>query len=488
MGECLVARLVIVSNRVALPGEKRAGGLAVAVKAALRGRKGVWCGWSGRVTEDMPGAPEIIEGRNVSYVALDLAVADHQEYYNGFANSVLWPLLHYRVDLQDYSRLDLTGYMRVNAYFADQVSKILRPDDIVWVHDYHLMRLALELRARGHENPLGFFLHIPCPPPDILQALPQNEDTVGALSAFDLVGFQTDNDTENYGKYLETRGAAPSRGGRYFEIDGRRMQIDTFPVGIETGIYARAARAATHSPFIREMLASLGGRKLLLGVDRLDYSKGIVQRMQAFEHLLAERPQWRGAATFLQITPKSREQAKGYKEMEDMVTGLVGHINGQYGEAAWTPIRYVNRSYSRKMLAGIYRCAQAALVTPLRDGMNLVAKEFVAAQDEADPGVLILSQFAGAAAELDGALIVNPHEREAVSAAIERALTMPREERIARHARMFERISEHDVTRWAGEFIARLAEARTKWSLIDNIRQIFTPRAAEPRASGRRTV
>ena len=483
-----MARLVIVSNRVALPGEKRAGGLAVAVKAALRGRSGVWCGWSGRTTEETPEAPEVIDGRNITYVALDLSVADHQEYYNGFANSVLWPLLHYRVDLQEYTRADLSGYIRVNSYFADQVSKILRPDDIIWVHDFHLMRLALELRARGHDNPIGFFLHIPCPPPDIVQALPKNQETLGALAAFDLVGFQTDNDTDNYGKYLETLGATPSRDGRYFEIDGRRVQIDTFPVGIETAIYARAARAAAHSAFIKDMLASLGGRKLLLGVDRLDYSKGIVQRLQAFEHLLEERPQWRGAATFLQITPKSREMAAGYKEMEDLVTGLVGSINGQYGEAAWTPIRYVNRSYSRKQLAGIYRCAQTALVTPLRDGMNLVAKEFVAAQDETDPGVLVLSQFAGAAAELDGALIVNPHEKEAVSAAIERALTMPKEERISRHARMLARISDYDVTRWAETFVARLAEARHKWTLIDGIRQIFAPRSTEARAPRRRIV
>ncbi|MFV0279551.1 MAG: trehalose-6-phosphate synthase [Rhodoblastus sp.] len=482
-----MARLVIVSNRVALPGEKRAGGLVVAVKAALRGRDGVWCGWSGRVTGETPEKPEIIEGKTLSYVALDLSTADHQEYYNGFANSVLWPFLHYRVDLAEYMRADLSGYMRVNAYFADQVSKILRPDDIVWVHDYHLMRLALELRARGHENAIGFFLHIPCPPVDILQALPRNEDTVGALAAFDLVGFQTENDTNNFGKYLETRGASLARGGRYYEIDGRRVQIDTFPVSIETSIYARAARAAAASPFNADLLASLGGRKLLLGVDRLDYSKGIEQRMQAFEHLLDEYPRWRGATTLLQITPKSREQAKGYKEMAEAVTGLVGSINGEYGEASWTPIRYVNRSYSRKQLAGIYRCARVALVTPLRDGMNLVAKEFIAAQDETDPGVLILSQFAGAAAELDGALIVNPHAKEAVSAAIDCALVMPQEERVKRHAKMFNRITEHDVKRWAENFVARLTDARHKWSLIDNIRQIFTNRNADSRNARRRS-
>lgn len=483
-----MARLVIVSNRVALPGERRAGGLAVAVKAALRGRKGVWCGWSGRVTDEAPGAPEVIVGKHINYVALDLSSADYQEYYNGFANSVLWPILHYRTDLAEYSRADLTGYMRVNSYFADQVSRILEPDDIVWVHDYHLMRLAQELRARGHDNPIGFFLHIPCPPADILRALPRNAESMGALSAYDLVGFQTDNDTDNFGKYLESLGAAPARGGRYFALDGRRLQIDTFPVGIEAAIYARAARAAAHSDFIRDTLSSLGGRKLLLGVDRLDYSKGIVQRMQAYEHFLSEQPHWRGAATFLQITPKSREEARGYKEMEDMVTGLVGQINGTFGEASWTPIRYVNRSHSRKMLAGLYRCAHAALVTPLRDGMNLVAKEYVAAQDEDDPGVLILSKFAGAAAELDSALIVNPFEKEGVSAAIRRALEMPLDERKDRHARMLTKVFDQDVDRWASSFLARLEDARQKWSLIEGIRHIFSNRTADTRTAGRRIV
>ena len=483
----MVARLVIVSNRIALPGSRQAGGLVVAVKAALRGRPGVWCGWSGRVTEGEPIAPEIIEGKKVSYVALDLASADYQEYYNGFANSVLWPILHYRTDLAEYSRADLSGYIRVNSYFAAQVARVLAPDDVVWVHDYHLMRLARELRAGGRENPIGFFLHIPCPPPDILLALPQHAETIGALACFDLVGFQTDNDAANFGKYLELRGAA-HRGANVYEIDGRRVHIGAFPVGIAANIYARAARTAAQSTFIRELRDSLAGRKLLLGVDRLDYSKGIVHRMQAFDQFLEDAPDWRSKVTFLQITPKSREDARGYREMEAAVTGLIGQINGRFGEAAWTPIRYVNRSHSRKTLAGVYRCAHAALVTPLRDGMNLVAKEYVAAQDEADPGVLILSQFAGAATQLQGALIVNPHEREGMAQAIRRALDMPQDERIARHGGMLRSVIEHDIDRWASDFLTRLSEARQKWSLLDGLRQMLSGLGADERGPGKKTA
>jgi trehalose 6-phosphate synthase len=483
----MVARLVIVSNRVALPGSRQAGGLAVAVKAALRNRVGVWCGWSGRVTSDTPVAPEVIEGRNVTYVAMDLSEGDYDEYYNGFANSVLWPILHYRNDLAEYKQADLSGYIRVNAYFADQVARFIRPDDIVWVHDYHLMRFAHELRARGRENPIGFFLHIPCPPPDLLLAMPQHAESIGALTAFDLIGLQTENDTENFGKYLEFQGATRVRGTRTYELDGRRIQIDTFAVGIAADIYSRAARKVAKAPFIREVVESLGGRKLVLGVDRLDYSKGIVQRMQAYEHFLEESPEWRGKATFLQITPKSREQARGYKEMEAAVTGLVGQINGHYGEASWTPIRYINKSHSRATLAGVYRCADVALVTPLRDGMNLVAKEFVAAQDETDPGVLVLSQFAGAAAQLeDGALIVNPHEKDALAAAIRQALEMPLDERIARHARMLKSVTEQNVDRWAAAFLDRLAEAQPKWSLLDGLKSILTGLGSDERAPGKK--
>ncbi len=396
------ARLIIVSNRVAvpeLPGAPLAGGMAVAVKAALKGRNGMWFGWSGKVTDEPTGEPRVVEVNKVTYVLIDLSQTDIQEYYNGLANSVLWPILHYRVDLQEYSRADAGGYMRVNRLFADRLSALVREGDVVWIHDYHLMLLARELRSRGHRNRIGFFLHTPCAPPDILQTLPHHREILGGLTYCDLVGFQTENDRDNFAHYLMTQGAVQTRG--CYEIDGRRVRLGAFPVSIETKAYMRLARNAGRSAMIALVQESLSGSKLVLGVDRLDYSKGIPDRIKGFERFLELNPDWHGKVTLLQLTPKSRSEIRQYGEIEAEVTGLIGRVNGRFGDAAWTPIRYVNRSYSRTVLAGLYRAADVAMVTPLRDGMNLVAKEYLAAQDPEDPGVLMLSQFAGAAKELD---------------------------------------------------------------------------------------
>jgi trehalose 6-phosphate synthase len=341
------------------------------------------------------------------------------------------------------------------------------------VHDYHLMPLAKELRQRGHANPIGFYLHIPCAPPDILMALPRHQEILGTLTFYDLAGFQTENDRDNFGQYLATLGAQRGRDGQSFTLDGRQLRIGAFPVSIETAAYARLARNAVRSTFVREIEESLGGRHLVLGVDRLDYSKGILHRINAFDRFLETNPDWRSRVTFLQITPRSRADIQEYASIEDEVTTLVGRINGRYGEASWTPIRYINRSYSRTALAGIYRSADVALVTPLRDGMNLVAKEFVAAQDAKDPGVLILSQFAGAAAELDQALIVNPHETEGVAAALKRALEMPLEERRRRQEAMFTHLSNNDIELWARNYLSTLADTRQRPGLLDGLRTLF---------------
>ncbi len=468
-------RLIIVSNRVALPGPGKpavAGGLAVAVKAALRNRTGVWFGWSGQISDEPAIAPRFVQRNRIAYAVIDLSDTDFQEYYNGFANRVLWPILHYRVDLQEYSRADQSGYMRVNRRFANQLDAIIADDDIIWVHDYHLMPLARELRARGRSNPIGFFLHIPCAPPDILQTLPQHEDILGSLVHYDLVGFQTENDRDNFAHYLTMQGAKPGR-AHSFTLDGRQTRLGAFPVGIETAVYARLARNAARSPFVGDFVDSLAGQRLVLGVDRLDYSKGILHRLNAFDRFLELNPEWRSRVTYLQVTPKSRAAIREYAAIESEVTTLLGKINGRYGEASWTPVRYVNRSYSRTALAGVYRAADVALVTPLRDGMNLVAKEFVSAQDPQAPGVLILSQFAGAASELDGAVIVNPHETEGVAAAIKQALDMPIEERRERHGPMFAYLLDHTVEHWAESFLFTLGETRQRPSLIEGLRAMF---------------
>jgi trehalose 6-phosphate synthase len=470
------ARLIIVSNRVAVPdpaSKPSPGGLAVAVKAALKNRSGLWFGWSGHAQDETDSEPRVIERNNITYVVIDITTHDFQEYYNGFANRVLWPILHYRVDLAEYTRSDLSGYMRVNRLFADKLSELIEEDDVIWVHDYHLMPLARELRQRGHNNPIGFYLHIPCAPPDILMALPRHQETLGSLSFYDLAGFQTENDRDNFGQYLLTLGAQRGRDGQSFTLDGRQLRIGAFPVSIETAAYARLARNAVRSTFVREIEESLGGRHLVLGVDRLDYSKGILHRINAFDRFLETNPEWRSRVTFLQITPRSRGDIQEYASIEDEVTTLVGRINGRYGEASWTPIRYINRSYSRTALAGIYRSADVALVTPLRDGMNLVAKEFVAAQDAEDPGVLILSQFAGAAAELDQALIINPHETEGVAAALKRALEMPLAERRRRQEAMFAHLADNDIERWARTYLSTLADTRQRPGLFDGLRTLF---------------
>jgi trehalose 6-phosphate synthase len=472
-----VPRLIVVSNRVSVPdpdGPRQAGGLAVAVNAALKQRDGVWFGWSGKV---VPGEaavePRVIRQRRRTVITLDLSEVDFGEYYNGFANRVLWPILHYRVDLAEFSAHELSGYLRVNSVFADALSRFIEPDDTIWVHDYHLLPFAKELRQRGHDNPIGCFIHIPCPPPDILLALPHHEQTVGALLHYDLVGLQTEQDADNLGRYFETHGAL-GRHRTSFALNGHRVHVGAFPVSIATKVFARAARRAARSPAAEELRDSLGGRRLILGVDRLDYSKGIPQRIDAFGRFLDAHPEWNGKATFLQVTPKSRSAVPEYEDMERQLSTLVGQINGRHGGASWTPIRYVNRSFPRSTLAAFYRTADVGLVTPLRDGMNLVAKEYVAAQDPENPGVLVLSQFAGAVAELgDGALVVNPHEPEAMAGAILRALGMPLAERQERYRRMFARLAVNDVDRWANQFVTALEAARQRPSLLGGLRHLF---------------
>jgi trehalose 6-phosphate synthase len=455
-----LARIFLISNRVAIPGAAdRPGGLEVVLKATLRNHPCVWLGWSGEVQEK-PRTRTVTHGAN-SYIVTDLTPEDFDEYYNGFANRVLWPIFHYRLDLAEFSRRDLSGYLRVNEHFADELVKVLEPDDIVWVHDYHLIPLAKALRARGLNNRIGFFLHIPLPPPEILTAMPNHERLIPSLGEYDLVGFQTDGDAANFARYLAKELGAPSHMSLRLGSGDHAMRIGTFPVGIETHPFTRLARRAVKSTFVQQVIASLPGT-LIIGVDRLDYSKGITLRLEAYERFLAAHPKWHGKITYLQITPKSRSAIKEYSEMETAVSSAAGRINGAYSEANWTPVRYVNRPYSRTTLAGFYAAASVGLVTPMRDGMNLVAKEYVAAQDPENPGVLILSRFAGAADEFRDALLVNPYDPDAVAAAIARAVAMPLGERKARHAELYAALLRNDISNWGDKFLKALDRPEKK--------------------------
>lgn len=453
-----MGQLIVVSNRVAIPEKStsaRAGGLAVAVSAALKERSGIWFGWSGKIAAHGAAAAREVVDNGITYVTLDLIREDHQEYYRGFANRVLWPILHYRIDLAEFSRRDLSGYLRVNDNFARELHKILRPDDLLWVHDYHLMPVAKALRERGHKNRIGFFLHIPCPPPEILTALPNHERLLPSLCDYDLVGFQTGDDAFNFSRYLTRECGLHSRDFNFIAGD-RTVRVGAFPVGIETEAFVHLARNSMRLPFVKRVMKSLNGRVLIIGVDRLDYSKGIAQRLSAFERFLQKQPEWRGKVTYLQIAPKTRTEIPEYADIEQEIGLAAGRINGDFGEADWTPIRYVNRAYGHATLAGLYRAARVALVTPLRDGMNLVAKEYVASQNPDDPGVLILSRFAGAAHECKTALLVNPYDPDSVAAALGQAISMSLGERRERHDAMFRTLSRNDIRHWAQGFLTEL--------------------------------
>lgn len=449
-----MARIFIISNRVSVPSNERAthaGGLEVALRALLKTNKCVWVGWSGQAVEE-PGDAKVAyhSADGTDYIVTDLSRQDFEEYYNGFANSVLWPVLHYRQDLAEFSRRDLSGYLRVNDLFADLLAQHLQPDDLVWVHDYHLMPLARVLRSRGITNRIGFFLHIPMPPPEVTAAMPRHEQVIGALADYDLVGFQTETDTANFARYIARQlGASP-----HFGTLPSGLRLGTFPVGIETAAFARMAKLYRSDPVIGRLAESTPN--LVIGVDRLDYSKGLGLKFQAYENVLKHHTEWCGQVTFLQITPKSRSAIAEYAAMEQELDTLSGRINADFGNCLWTPIRFVTRAYGRDMLAGMFRAARVGVVTPLRDGMNLVAKEYVAAQDPDDPGMLVLSEFAGAAAELKASLLVNPNDAESVAAAIHRALIMPPDERKSRHQELLNAVRQADISRWGPHFISLL--------------------------------
>ncbi|RXF74353.1 alpha,alpha-trehalose-phosphate synthase (UDP-forming) [Hansschlegelia zhihuaiae] len=457
-----MGRLIVVSNRVPVPkpGTPPAGGLAVALSGAMQSRGGVWFGWSGDTAAadaPEPAAPRTLKSGSVTYALVDLKERDLDDYYAGFSNRMLWPLFHYRMDLTEFTRVTLGGYYRVNGLFSRLIAPMAEPDDVIWVHDYHLIPLAAELRAAGLRNRMGFFLHIPFPPPDILTVLPNHADIVRGLAAYDVVGFQTPLDVENFETYLRREKVGRRMSDGRYVVHGRAIRVEALPVGIETQTFAETAKASERNALVRRMEESMIGRRLIIGVDRLDYSKGIAERIQAFETFLTLDDHWRGKCTYLQITPKSRSEVAEYAAMEREVAELAGRVNGKHADLDWTPIRYVNRTIGRNALAGLYRMAAVGLVTPLRDGMNLVAKEYVAAQDPEDPGVLLLSRFAGAAFELaDGAMLTNPYDIDGTAGALARALVMPLDERLDRWRRMYERIRVHDVAWWCRSFLEAL--------------------------------
>jgi trehalose 6-phosphate synthase len=339
-----MGRLVVVSNRVPLPDKNgaQAGGLAVALQSALEARGGVWLGWSGKISDD--GTLQVSQVGNIEYALTDLTERDIEEYYRGFANRVLWPIFHYRLDLAEYGRREMAGYFRVNRFFADQLMPLINDDDVIWIHDYHLIPLAAELRKRGVKNRIGFFLHIPWPAPDVFYAMPVNEEILLSLASYDVIGFQTEIDLENFADSVTRQGLGERVDEATFQMSGRQFLARPYPIGIETDAFANIAKRASITPLAKRMHESLGGKDLIIGVDRLDYSKGITQRIDAFERFVTHYADAQGNVTLLQITPKSRSEVPEYEAMQRALAEQAGRVNGAVGTVDWVPIRYVNRS------------------------------------------------------------------------------------------------------------------------------------------------
>ena len=444
-----MSRLIVVSNRVSAPTDAAAGsvgGLAMALSAALRKYNGLWFGWSGETVETFSGELKVEDRAGVSVGLVDLEAQDVEEYYNGYANRTLWPLFHHRVDLTAYERSYGEGYERVNRRFAEVLAPLIEPDDIIWVHDYHLIPLARDLRRLGVKNRIGFFLHTPWPVRQLLVT----------MFDFDLIGFHTREWLDLFRDYVVSEAGGRLIGDLGMEAFGRRVQGGVFPIGIDVDGFLQAGRSTLGVRTYDRMVSSTAFRALIVGVDRLDYSKGLEQRLLGYEQFLKDNPEMRSEVLLLQVTPISRDEVDTYQDMRGRLDSLAGRINGAYAEMDWQPIRYLNRTYRRDQLAGIYRAARVGLVTPLRDGMNLVAKEYICAQNPDDPGVLILSRFAGAAAEMTEALIVNPFSREELSDAIKRALTMPLAERQQRWSALMRVVRDSDVSIWRDDYVSAL--------------------------------
>jgi trehalose 6-phosphate synthase len=458
--------LVVVSNRITRgnANEPITGGLAAALLPIVEKSGAIWVGSSGRVRDGVQKEPfaEVEALGSGALAMLDLPAAHYGGYYEGFANSALWPALHSRADLIRVSQGDYLSYREVNAFMARALLRFRKADTAFWIQDYHFLALGAELRDLGVTQPIGFFLHTPWPARDVIEGVPHHRDLVEAMLAYDLIGFQTEDDCENFASYLSsTLGLVVADGVVMSQRHGA-TRIAVFPIGIDVEKFARQAAKAVSHPDVSRLRRSLNGEKLAIGVDRLDYSKGLVNRINAFDRMWTTHPSLARTVSLLQIATPSRGAIEAYGNLQSELAKLVSDVNGRHGEVDWTPIRYLNKGFSQTVLAGLYRTAQVGVVTPLHDGMNLVAKEYVAAQNPDDPGVLVLSKFAGAANELDTALLVNPHDIDGMARTIAVALSMPFPERRMRWEAMMAKLRRRSIQQWFTSFVEALETARVE--------------------------
>jgi trehalose 6-phosphate synthase len=453
-----MSRLVAVSNRISVPKRGMApGGLAVGLLAAMQARRGMWFGWDGETADSPSTEPSITHKDGVTFASIDFDQSEYKDFYLGFCNGTLWPLFHYFVDGFRYDDAQYEAYQRMNQRYARHLAPLLEPDDLIWVHDYHLFPLAQKLREAGATQPIGLFLHIPFPNIEVLRVLPVYGELLQAMLAYDVLGFQTETDAEAFRSAVAyVWGPQALSSNQTVTLGGRRVVTGVFPIGVDVDAIQRESIESLTTDAVKRMIAGMLGRRLMIGVDRLDYSKGLVERFKAYERFLETHPENQNRVSFLQIAPLSRSDVRAYAEIRRDLEQTTGRTNGRFADTDWTPIRYLNRNFPHDVLMGFMRSALIGIVTPVRDGMNLVAKEFVAAQDAADPGVLILSTLAGAARELTTAVMVNPYDSRGMAHAIQQAFNMPLAERRERHQAMLDVLKVNSINAWHTSFLDTL--------------------------------
>ena len=458
-------RLLIVSNRLPVTAcveggtirlTDAGGGLATGLGGWHGHADTVWIGWPGEVSKADPQMREELRRRlhDRRVEPIFLSTSEVERYYDGFSNRVLWPLFHYQVDRVPVDASGWDAYYKVNQKFAENVARLYEEGDAIWVHDYQLMLVPGLLRTLLPDARIGFFLHIPFPSSDVFRVLPWRREILRGLLGADLIGFHTFNYLNHFIGSLLRVEEIKARGDRV-AIDERSVRLGVFPMSVDAGAFEELARDPEVMAEAAAIRADAGGRRILLGVDRLDYTKGIPRRFLAFERLLTREPALRDEIRYIQIAVPSRERVESYQLFRKEVEEAVGRINGASATLRSTPVHYMHQSVTRRQLVALYSAADVMLVTPLRDGMNLVAKEFVASRADAD-GVLVLSEFAGAADELRDAVVVNPYDVEALRLAILQALTMEEAERRERMRKLRKVVLEHDVHKWANEFVEHL--------------------------------
>jgi trehalose 6-phosphate synthase len=454
-----LSRLVVVSNRVSVTKDvqTKKGGLAIALDDALNQHDSIWFGWNGRVTPGSSGQISTTERGRTRYCTISLSQRDYSDYYQGYSNRVLWPLFHNQLSLFQYQRDFEEGYQRVNMMLSIKLQGLMEEDDIVWIHDYHCIPLGRYLREVGCRQRMGFFLHIPFPPYEIFRALPNCDSLLTQLCAYDLLGFQTEHDRLAFIECVrQLIPQADIRAGGAINLGEHSVRTGAFPISIDIEDVRQAAVRGRQSSFGRRLSKSLHERRLIIGVDRIDYSKGLVNRFRAYERLLTEYSSLHRRVVLLQVGQPSRGDVPEYREIQQELAATAGEINSHYAEFDWMPLRYLAKGLARSTVLGFLSLGAVGLVTPLRDGMNLVAKEYVAAQDPDDPGVLVLSELTGAAHELDAALLVNPYDQGQLTDAMAKALHMSLDERQERWAALMARLTANDVHHWCRSYLDAL--------------------------------